>query len=61
MGSEYFISKAKKMKEKMPTGALQFKCAYDCGYILNDDDILILGESCFLKLIEAYDVIYKCI
>lgn len=46
------------MKEKMPNGPLQFKCPYDCGYIMNDKDLVALLESRFPKIIDHYRVLF---
>ena len=58
IGTKYFNNHAKKLKEKMPVGPLQFKCPHDCPYILNDKDLSILLGHNFSSIIMQYDVIY---
>ena len=57
VGEKYFLSYAKKLKENMETGPLQFKCPYDCLYVLNDKDLAILLGHSFSSITDYYDVI----
>eukprot|EP00826_Nyctotherus_ovalis_P012823 TRINITY_DN13414_c0_g2_i11.p1 TRINITY_DN13414_c0_g2~~TRINITY_DN13414_c0_g2_i11.p1 ORF type:complete len:175 (-),score=16.91 TRINITY_DN13414_c0_g2_i11:356-880(-) len=51
-----FTPYAKKLRDKMKTGPLQFKCPHNCFYILNDKELVTLLESQFDTFIRYYNV-----
>eukprot|EP01022_Parablepharisma_sp_SALTPOND_P033340 TRINITY_DN88513_c0_g1_i1.p3 TRINITY_DN88513_c0_g1~~TRINITY_DN88513_c0_g1_i1.p3 ORF type:complete len:270 (-),score=25.58 TRINITY_DN88513_c0_g1_i1:1108-1917(-) len=54
---KFFLSHANKLKEKMKVGPLQFKCPYDCQYVLNDKDLATLLGPSFKTIITHYNVL----
>ncbi len=56
VGGKYFSSHARRMKERIPFGPLQFKCPHDCGYIMDDRDLAALLGGEFRAITANYGV-----
>jgi len=56
IGYSFFNDYARNMKSKMPSGPLNFKCSYDCPYILSDCDLINLLGPEYRAIIHNYDV-----